>query len=242
MRWTCICFDLDNTLFDYEKTFKEGMLFSFQRFFSDLAGEEISKDLWFKKFKINCDELYIEVEQGNLSLKEYKNKRFCKTMAELGIETSNRTAEQFQQFFYSNLHHFLTPFHGVIDFIRFLHKKKISVGIITNGAIDTQMRKIDHLGLNKILEKSEIIISDQYGYEKPQQEIFNIALHKLSNTQSKALFIGDSWDQDVVGAIEAGWDSIYLNSRQEHPTTNHLPKSICYDFEEVQERVIHFLS
>ena len=70
----------------------------------------------------------------------------------------------------------------------------------------------------------EIIISDAHGYRKPHHRIFIDTLELLSLPAEEVLFVGDSWDDDVVGAQQAGIDVAWVNPKKKpHGITNHFP-------------------
>ena len=96
---------------------------------------------------------------------------------------------------------FLIP--GAIDILQYL-KKKYTIVIITNGISAVQ---------NKRLENS-----------KPNPEIFKYALKKFNcHDKSSALIIGDSLTSDVLGGINSGIDTCWLNSNNSINYTNHIP-------------------
>lgn len=242
MNWQCVCFDLDNTLLDYELAFEKGMLYSFDYFSDekwDLSHRIDSKD-WFQVFKKYCDDLYTEVELNHCSKIDYRRNRFLYTMKEFQKGFTAEEADEFQQFFYSCVHKFVEPYEGVFTLLNWLKAKKLKLGLITNGSYTIQMQKIKKIGLDQWFNEDSIFISEDVGVEKPKYEIFHQAKAQLApSLDSKdMLFIGDSWELDVVGSIEAGWEAIYINTRQEKPSTEHEPFAICDTFNEVTEIIL----
>ncbi len=57
-----------------------------------------------------------------------------------------------------------------------------------------------------------ILISEEFGRRKPHPAIFISVLEKLGVAPSEAMYIGDSWDDDVVGAHNAGIPSVWINT------------------------------
>ena len=77
----------------------------------------------------------------------------------------------------------------------------------------------------------EITISDAHGYRKPHQKIFDDTLQQLALSAEEVLFVGDSWEDDVVGAQQAGIDVAWVNpKRKPHGTTGHRP---TYEIDDV---------
>ena len=70
----------------------------------------------------------------------------------------------------------------------------------------------------------EVVISDAHGYRKPHHRIFDDTLQLLSLAAEDVLFVGDSWDDDVVGAQQAGIDVAWVNPKgKPHADTGHRP-------------------
>jgi putative hydrolase of the HAD superfamily len=60
-----------------------------------------------------------------------------------------------------------------------------------------------------------VFISEEIKSPKPSPEIFRHAL-KTSNARKKeSLMIGDSWEVDIVGALEIGMDQVFYNPAPE---------------------------
>ena len=56
-----------------------------------------------------------------------------------------------------------------------------------------------------------VVFSENYGIEKPDPRIFHIALEKAGCSGQQLLNVSDSLKNDVVGAIDAGVRSVWLN-------------------------------
>ncbi len=98
---------------------------------------------------------------------------------------------------------------------------KYPLTIISNGFKEVQYYKFAHSGLQDCF--THTIISEEVGINKPQPEIFRIALDLNHIQPSEAVMIGDSYSSDIAGAQSAGIDQIWLNpnpSSADAPTTN----------------------
>ncbi len=56
-----------------------------------------------------------------------------------------------------------------------------------------------------------IHISTEVGAAKPDAEIFTVALRENGLAPAQALHVGDRWQEDVQGAMAAGWHAVWLN-------------------------------
>jgi putative hydrolase of the HAD superfamily len=113
-------------------------------------------------------------------------------------------------------------------FIAFGHK----VGIITNGPKDHQMNKLRGLGIDKLIPEEMIFISDAVGLAKPDPGIFAHVNRVSGTTAENSLYVGDTWDNDVVGALAAGWRVCWYNPRGRQPGTDHSPSFIFTNYKE----------
>ncbi|WP_185819534.1 HAD family hydrolase [Salibacterium salarium] len=243
MRWTTICFDLDNTLFSHEAAFESAIQHTFQNKYlkqTELTNE-IDKKAWFDTFKKNSDYYWEDLEENKLTHDEYRKVRFDETMKAFGLPYHESDAKQFHDEYENVVVQYCAPYQGMHTLLRSLHQAGIKLGIITNGKQNTQERKIAQLETDTYIPPSHIIISEDVGIEKPDRRIFDHALNKMNGDRDRALFIGDSWELDVMGAIQAGWDAIFLNSRMEHKSSPDIPVAEHYDFLETTQFLLQSL-
>ena len=85
---------------------------------------------------------------------------------------------------------------------------KYPLTIISNGFKEVQYYKFEHSGLAPYF--THTLISEEVGINKPQPEIFRIALECNGITADEAVMIGDSYTSDIAGAQAAGIDQIWI--------------------------------
>jgi putative hydrolase of the HAD superfamily len=88
-----------------------------------------------------------------------------------------------------------------------LRASGLKLGLITNGSVRMQRRKLECLALSPVFDT--ILISDAEGISKPDSEIFRRALERLNTNPARAVFVGDHPDVDVAGARAAGMQTIW---------------------------------
>lgn len=106
----------------------------------------------------------------------------------------------------TNVHFSVLP--GAAEVVREL-AKRYPLTIISNGFKEVQYYKFAHSGLEDCF--AHIIISEEVGINKPQPEIFRIALEMNHVSADEAIMIGDSYSSDIAGAKAAGIDQIWLH-------------------------------
>jgi putative hydrolase of the HAD superfamily len=94
------------------------------------------------------------------------------------------------------------PFPEAVATLRALRGLGIRVGVLTNGPSGFQRRKLDVSGLGPELDA--IAISGELGVAKPERAAFDKALALLDTRAEETAMVGDSLENDVLGAMNAG--------------------------------------
>jgi 5'-nucleotidase len=209
-QWDVIWFDLDDTLIDYERTFRAAV---YHCFISLFPNKDISFSSWFRIFKWYCDRYWPDYASGRLTKKEYRRLRFLAAMHYFHIKVSEKAADEFHAYFGETVGRFATALPGVVSLLERLQSFAIPLGIITNGESGIQRAKIAYAGLRRFFPDDAVIISEEVGCEKPDAAIFHCAQRRLA-AGKQPVYIGDSWELDVMGALHAGWQAIYFQQRQ----------------------------
>lgn len=155
---------------------------------------------------------YNDEGEGFAKLKEivseYRKRSWQEGLKELDIE-DERLAEQLAHQFPKERKKHIYLYDETIDVLKKL-KNKYKLLLLTNGSPSLQQLK---LSLSPELEPyfDYIVISGDFGKGKPSTEIFNYALSLLEVEKNETVMIGDNPFTDILGAIKAGIDSIWIN-------------------------------
>ncbi|MBY0098614.1 HAD family hydrolase [Mesobacillus maritimus] len=217
MNIKAIFFDLDDTLHDHHAPFARAIIPLITSSESQLNTVDM-----YKTFRYYSDVLWKEYDGGEIPLDQLRIERIVRTLKDYEVEVSNEKAIRFQQS-YENELNTLTLFPEVPMLIKELKKVGVEVGLITNGPIQHQRMKIQQLGLDEYFLENHIFISDQVGKAKPDPYIFEVAAREIKLPSENLLYVGDSWENDVVGPMKAGWNAVWFNHRGKHPLTDHKP-------------------
>ena len=71
------------------------------------------------------------------------------------------------------------------------------MGLLTNGTVRHQGKKLKTLGLPQWFDKDEMFISDAIGYTKPNIKAFQIVQDKMNLIPEETWFVGDTFEVDV---------------------------------------------
>lgn len=92
--------------------------------------------------------------------------------------------------------------------------------LFTNGGSLNQRQKITASGLSKYFNDNYIFISEEIGFNKPNPKAFEyVSTHFQKDTEF--FMIGDHFENDILGAINFGWQAVYLGSDQDYENSIH---------------------
>jgi len=87
---------------------------------------------------------------------------------------------------------------GFDQFLRTI--KPLPIVIVTDLTVQIQIQKIIHLGLQEHI--TALVTSEEAGFDKPHPEIFMLAANKIGMEPKDLCMIGDSWEKDILGALQ----------------------------------------
>ncbi|HUA09504.1 MAG TPA: HAD family hydrolase [Candidatus Acidoferrales bacterium] len=127
---------------------------------------------------------------------------------------------------------YFSVFPGATDALRTLRSRGMKLGILTNGFSETHREKIALLQLGEFFDA--IFIADEVGMIKPDPLLFAHACTTLGSAPSRSAMIGDRYERDIRGALDAGLYAVWLNVRDERvPSGEPPPDAICATIGEV---------
>jgi putative hydrolase of the HAD superfamily len=218
---TDIFFDLDHTLWDFDKNSN----LTFIKIFK-LNKLEIDIDVFLEAYhpiNTNYWNLYRENKISKEKLRFY---RLADTFKKLKIEVGDSMIRKLSSDYIDYLSDFNHLIPGAIEILEYL-ENKYSMHIITNGFKEVQKKKLEKSTIAKYFKT--ITISEEVGYKKPSPIIFDYALKKANAINSNSLMIGDSYQADILGAINVGINAILFNYHNIDPNDNIISVSNLSD-------------
>jgi putative hydrolase of the HAD superfamily len=215
-----IFFDLDRTLWDFDKSSKQTFNEIYEHY--HLKGKGVTTpELFYDVYTVHNNKLWDDYRNGKLSKEVLRGKRFRLTLQDFGIyddELAEKIGEDYIRL--SPLKANLFP--QAINILEYLYPK-YKLHIITNGFQEVQDVKIKTADLGKYFD--QIITSEEAGVKKPALEIFRYALDKAGANATESLMIGDDYEVDVLGAKNAGMDQVLFDPEIKFIT---LSKKVTY--------------
>ena len=201
-----IFFDLDHTLWDYESNSKETiqeLVEDYQTHFGRRIGFEDVYPVYSKVNAVHWD----QYRKNEIDSETLRISRWTTTFSKLGIDRGD-WMERLSVDFIQNcpLKKQLMPgAEAVLDKLATVYP----MHMITNGLIDVQKIKIAQSGLDKYF--GTMTTPETSGVKKPNPKIFHEALQLANCPAEHALYIGDSYAEDVQGGHNVGMQVIYFN-------------------------------
>ena len=204
---TDIFFDLDHTLWDFEKN----SMLTFDKIFNEQILSIDLEQFIFYYNPINHD-YWKKYRENKISQDELRYNRLADTFEQMKFKTTNSQIDQISEAYITYLSSFSHLFEGAIPLLEKL-KSNYHLHIITNGFEQVQNLKIKNSGLKTFFDF--IFTAEKVGFKKPHPQIFIEALNQTKADPKKSLMIGDSLEADILGALTQGMHAIHFNSHQE---------------------------
>jgi len=217
MKYKCILFDLDHTLWDYETNSREALSELYVDF--ELNKKGIEEEKFLQAFYVINNELWDQYDRGLLHRDVIRNERFHKILLALGVneyEMSLRLSHEYirESPKKKNL------IEGCKETLDYLHPKYPMV-IVTNGFDEIQSTKLSSSGIDHFFKS--IVTSARAEHKKPAKEIFEFALRENNASPAEAIMVGDNLLTDIAGAVNTNIDTVFFNPNKiKHETSvNH---------------------
>ena len=189
----CICYDLDNTLYD-EASYFYGAFESIADYIAD----------YFEINRVTILGELVRLFNKKGSLYPYL---FNDTLKQLNISFDSSFILKLVKIFHSAEPN-LILYDDVLPALKKLRLKQMRLGLISNGYVETQRRKVKILHLESMFD--ELIFPKEYGKEKPDPYIYNLALERFKIKPYEAIYVGDNPVYDFYGATISGMHTIRI--------------------------------
>lgn len=199
-----IAFDLDNTLYPYEKCHAPAL--------ATVLGELALK---FNMSKDNVDSAYSEArglvkkQLGECASSHSRLLYLLKTFEVLGFGPRPREALNFEQLYWRTYLSEMELAEGTNNLFSTIKMAKIPIALVTDLTASIQIRKLEVLGLSETFDY--IVTSEECRGEKTSGASFALLAEKLGNSYGDRLWmVGDS-DADMSAKTHLGATTICAN-------------------------------
>lgn len=217
-----VCFDLDDTLYKEIDFLKS-------------AFREIAE--YALKSSGRHDVGLVDLYDGMLNVYFSNGDALGFLIASVGVDLAKATLLNL----YRNHFPQISLSEGALELLTEIKSQGFEIGIITDGRSVQQRNKIKALGLDKIIPERNIVISEEFGSEKPTRANYECFVAKYSDA-TEFCYIADNIKKDFLAPNAMGWKTICLkdDGRNIHSQSldlpqEHLPRFIVDHLSEVVE-------
>lgn len=209
-------FDLDNTLWDFTTNSRLAMEQTLIQ--NELLPKISSFDAYFEVYEQINQLLWNDYHSKKITKQKLIVERFSRSMQAFGIHDYDWN--ELNSLYLENMALQTQLFPGTKETLSTLKSKGYQMHIITNGFREVQYSKLTNCGLAGFFTK--VFISEEIQTTKPHRRIFEHALKSTNASKKRSIMIGDSWETDIIGALEFGMDQVmFLNQER-----NQIPESV----------------
>ncbi len=206
-----VFFDLDHTLWDYDRNSRETLHELFNKHSLAELGV-VSSDLFVEDFIRINHMMWDKLHKGYITKQQLRKERFKHTLELYNIK-SDDIVEKLIESYMEECPKKDHVFPGAIETLSYL-QKKYSLSIITNGFKEAQYKKLLSGNLQQYF--THIHISEEVGFSKPEPQIFHHAVKYAKVNHQSCVMIGDNIEVDIAGANHAGINSILFDPHQKY--------------------------
>ena len=207
--------DLDDTILDFHKAERIAISKTIRDF-----GVEPTEEVLHRYHIINKWH-WEQLELGTMTRAEVLLGRFAMLFEERKIPVD---PEAVARAYEKNLgigHWFLPGAEEAVETL----SKKYRLFLASNGTASVQKGRMTSANLYRFFEK--VYVSQEIGHNKPSKAYFDACFAEIPDFDpEKAMIVGDSLSSDILGGINAGIKTCWVN-----PTHGAAKEGICPDYE-----------
>ena len=225
-----VLFDLDDTLHDDTTAFENAA----EEVAREVAAEHGIDALALKDAYTSEAHGFwrrLTPDQLKTRLSSVREQLWSTALARVGVDEMGlaaRSATRYNEY----RKKYFNVFPGATEMLRTLKSQGKKLGILTNGFSETHREKIAILQIGEYFDA--IFIADEVGMLKPDPLMFAHACTSMGSSPSRAAMVGDRYNRDISGALEAGMFAVWLKVRDEEiPPGAPPPNATCTSLPDV---------
>ena len=206
MKYTCIFFDLDHTLWDYETNSRQALEELFESHSLKERGVPDCTTFTSRFREINT-KLWDQYDRNEITSDVIRKDRFKKILEPFGAH-EEKFSEQLSDEYLTICPRKGHTMPNALSTLQYL-SSRYKLVIVTNGFEEIQHIKLASAKLDHFFE--HIVTSQKAGCKKPSPGIFQYALDAYTTHAHEAIMVGDNLIADMEGARNASIDNVFFN-------------------------------
>lgn len=188
-----VLFDLDNTILDFSKIEEYSLKKTFLKYGISIDEEDV------RKYREINKEEWGKYESGLQSKEETTLNRFMAFSYYLGKEFP---AEDVNRIYLESLTDEVYFVENAESTLIGIDRLGVEMGLLTNGVKRIQEKRFEKAALGRFFK--HVLTSEEAGVAKPDTRIFDMIVNLFGVDRGETIFVGDSFDSDIVGASRSG--------------------------------------
>jgi putative hydrolase of the HAD superfamily len=202
-------FDLDHTLWDFEKNSIAALRVCYDTFKLNEKGVP-EFEIFEPNYHAHNDRLWERFRKGNITRELLRWKRVYVTLMDYKI-FDEMLAKEISEKYLEQLQTQTHVFHFAIELLEYCKSKGYGIHMITNGFENVQIEKMKNSNMYHFFDN--LITSERAMCLKPHKEIYDYAFTNTGANATNSLMIGDGLQVDVLGALNVGMDAVWFNPK-----------------------------
>ena len=204
-----VLFDLDDTLFAHRDAVERGLLPYVRGLGHPYDASDADAEIMF--WRRLEEHHYHRYLGGEVSHEEQRRARAHEYAARHGVTLTPEAAAAWFSDYFEHYTDAWSLFDDALPCLDDLRDRlpDVRFGIVTNGELDYQLRKIDAVGIRDRFDA--VVASGDLGITKPDVRIFQAACSQLGVTPEQAVYVGDRLGTDAIGAARAGLTGVCID-------------------------------
>lgn len=199
-------FDLDHTLWDFDRNSAECITELFDTFrLADLGIESAAE--FSRHFIAINRQLWADFDKNLIEHTYIRKHRFPLVFRAMGVDESAVHADLNVEYLklLPRKPHLLESAKELLDYLN----GRYTMHIITNGFAEIQAVKMDSSEIAHYF--THVVTSENANAKKPNPLVFQYAMEISGTHASESLMIGDNYEADILGAKGVGLDTVFYN-------------------------------
>lgn len=201
-----VLIDLDGTLYNYEEAHKKALQICSANFLNDFP-DALSSEQFCVKYREKRDNVALKLAPSGACRSRFL--AFQELFEEIKIPQAFNKALKYETLYWESLIDNMKLDTEAGSFLNRCKEKTIRIAVVTDMQPRFQVQKLQKLKIDHLIDY--LVTSEETGKEKPNPEMFLLAIAKLDLSINNVIMIGDNLEKDIKGAENLGIKTYQVN-------------------------------
>lgn len=201
-----VLIDLDGTLYNYEEAHQNALQLCNLSFLKDFPGA-LSAEEFYVKYREKRKNVALKLAPSGACRSRFL--AFQELFEEIKIPQAFNKALKYEALYWDSLIDHMKLDKEAESFLNRCKEKNIRIAVVTDMQPHFQVQKLQKLKIDHLIDY--LVTSEETGKEKPNSEIFLLAIAKLDLSINNVIMIGDDLEKDIKGAENLGIKAYQVN-------------------------------